>query len=167
MEKIKASLDNFVTQLLAFQQQIIDRDGIPTDKEMAFQVRTVNAMAKLEKMIARDAAAKAREQREQQKLRKLQDVKAELATIPSEPPVTHADYDEYYDFICSSPTISETDTTEFHGRTVNAVWLEYNLFQYMLPAEERRFVYNIDLLNINDYREYREQMFDFVDRTAA
>lgn len=161
MQKIKDLLDNFASQLLAFQQKIIERDGIPTEKELQFQVRTVNAMAKLEKMIARDAAIQARELKEQEKKQKAS------AAFPVKPPVSQEDFEEYSFYICSDPDLDATSSVRFRGNLVNSWWLEYNLFQYMLPVTERRFIHNPGMLKKLDYPAYRQQMREFMDQNAA
>lgn len=160
MEKVKLLLDNLATQLLAYQEKIIENGGVPTEKELQFQVKAINSMAKLEKMIARDEAIKYRERREQQKRSK------PVATIPIPPPVSEADFEKYGFYVCSVADLQAYDTVRFNSKEVNSWWLEYNLFQYMLPQEDRRFIHSPEQMTKINYLAYRQEMRTFIASAA-
>ncbi len=160
MEKVKLLLDNLATQLLAYQEKIIENGGVPTEKELQFQVKAINSMAKLEKMIARDEAIKYRERREQQRRSK------PVATIPLQPPVSQEDFNKYGFYVRSVDELRPNDTVRFNNKEVNSWWLEYNLFQYMLPEEDRRFIHHPAQIAKINYLAYREEMRTFIASAA-
>ncbi len=63
-----------------------------------------------------------------------------LAGSPA-PPISLADYTTHQNVLLQL-NASPTETTELNGRKYNTNWLQYNLYQWCLPPEKRKFHYN-------------------------
>ena len=136
---IEAMLENLFSQILTLQQTILTRDenpGLPTPAEINTQCRLINCIDKLRRYHARllkEAAAG----------NSLAEVASQLTCTPdagTPPPITEQDFIAYRHLIGSFRHVTDTCTVRFRGRYVNTRWLEYNLYQYCLPEDERRFL---------------------------
>lgn len=56
------------------------------------------------------------------------------------PAITQQDYNDYRHLIGNTGKTTGKGTVKFRGRFVNALWLQYNLYQYTLPVTERHFI---------------------------
>lgn len=67
----------------------------------------------------------------------------ETVSQPAKPeaaPITPQDFNDYRHLLHSFGTLADRHTTRFRGRFVNSRWLQYNLLQYCLPPDQRRFM---------------------------
>jgi transposase-like protein len=165
--------ENLCRQLLVFQQQINDREDVPTAQELNTQVRLVNSILKLEKTIGKTQQADAMTEflefvantneqagnllldmyiayadaMEAKKQVRKQPVKTSNQPVThqqpekQEPaPITQQDFNDYRHLLNSFGDLTDRHTTRFRGRFVNSRWLQYNLLQYCLPPDQRRFM---------------------------
>lgn len=84
--------------------------------------------------------------------------------------VTQRDFEQYGHQLGKGIFANLTDkaTIKFNGRYVNARWLEYNLYQYCLPLEQRYFIEDArDVIAYVAASDMREKVKDFFVLKAA
>ena len=64
------------------------------------------------------------------------------ASMPAQEPApfSEQEFKQNKQLIKSLKDVPVSHTTRFRGRFVNSRWLQYNLFQYCLPQQQRRFI---------------------------
>lgn len=144
---MEAIINNLSGQLLALQAEINQRDQpIPTLQEVNTQVKLINAIDKVQRLIDRKNRKDAKEAKESQAGAAKQ---ARLIPLPptdreyisgDPPPVSRDDFDAHQQLLLQNK--GET-MTPYKGNYVNRQWLVYNLFQYCLPVAERRFIASV------------------------
>jgi hypothetical protein len=168
-----AIADNLCAQLIAFQQQIATRTDaaqFPSMQEVNLQTKLITNIIKINKHNATDIVTKAITEflrflkKDDPQLSKLVtekyaqfmglDTPTEETPAPAiptpayitgdAPPFDEAYFHQEKERLDSSQLNLPTSTVSFKGRWVPLKWLEYNLIQYLLPVEERRFHANPD-----------------------
>lgn len=157
----EAIINNFVSQLLAVQAQIMEREQpIPTLQELNLQVKLINAIDKMQRIIDRKARKDAKEAKAAQANATKSLV---LAATPSgdqeyingdPPPISSADFEKYQLLLLEEVAGNNDTMVRFGDGYVNRKWLVYNLFQYCLPVADRLFINNVARFrkNINTSR---------------
>ena len=145
---IEAIMQNICSQLISFQQQIADREenkSIPTAQEINMQCKLINCIDKLR----RYHSGLAKAARAAEPARAEHSIAATTATQAtggetnkSSFDVTEDDFAVYGPLMGDFGHLKEHTTIRFKGGYVTVKWLEYNLYQYCLPPEERRFLFN-------------------------
>lgn len=76
-------------------------------------------------------------------------------------PFSEHDFKQNKHLVKSLKEAPVSHTTRFRGRFVNSRWLQYNLFQYCLPAQQRRFIGDArKLLAEIDHTTLQQQITD-------
>ena len=84
--------------------------------------------------------------------------------------VTQRDFEQYGHQLGKGIFANLTDKTtiRFNGRYVNARWLEYNLYQYCLPLEQRYFIEDArDVIAYVAASDMREKVKDYKAQQTA
>ena len=168
-----AIANNLCAQLIAFQQQIATRTDaaqFPSMQEVNLQTKLITNIIKINKHNATDIVTKAITEflrflkKDDPQLSKLVaekyaqfmglDTPTEETPAPAiptpayitgdAPPFDEAYFHQQKERLDRSELYLPTSTASFKGRWVPLKWLEYNLIQYLLPVEERRFHANPD-----------------------
>lgn len=146
----QAILDNFCRQLLELQHNIATREenpNLPTEKEVNMQVRLINCIDKMSRILARQAKEAAR-QAAQPPAVKEQPQEATpqpVQYIHGDPPPLSLDTLTNYSYMLYHyKSTSPNDKIFVNGEKVNTMWLLYNVFQAHQPNEERRFIADAD-----------------------
>lgn len=79
------------------------------------------------------------------------------AYINGTAPLTLEEFDKYSELVWKLHPVGNSFTS-FRGRDVSSKWLQYNLFQWCLHPEERRFIYHE-----NDYEKHINHLEIFDD----
>ncbi|PQJ11370.1 hypothetical protein CJD36_006100 [Flavipsychrobacter stenotrophus] len=146
-------------QIIAFQQFIEARpvgQQFPTIQEANQQHKLITCLLRLVKQPARPRKEKVQDPSDIAALNSWAKTVNDIFSMPTEsdlpakevapkfntPAITQRDFDQYGHLLGKSSFANLTDKTtiKFNGRYVNAKWLEYNLFQYCLPADNRHFI---------------------------
>jgi hypothetical protein len=150
-------------QIVAFQSAIEARpqgQQFPTPQEANQQHKLITCLLRLVKQPAKPRKEKLHTPADIEALNSWAKVANEIMATPiateSDPPeirthtapkttttaVTQRDFEQYGHQLGKSAFANLTDKTtiKFNGRYVNAKWLQYNLFQYCLPLEQRNFI---------------------------
>ncbi len=173
-------------QILAFQRSIEARaegQRFPTPQETNLQHKLITCLLRLTKQPARPRKENTQEPEVAAALKSWEKVVDEVfsmpttsdyvpsatqpttAAAPQRPAVTQRDFEQYGHLLGKSSFANLTDKTtiKFNGRYVNAKWLEYNLFQYCLPAEDRRFVDDARKVIADiDHKLTQQQIHDYL-----
>ena len=165
---IEAIMQSICNQLISFQQQIADREenkGIPTAQEINMQCKLINCIDKLRRhhsALLKAASAAARD--ENARIAAVTEANAGNDEVIR---VTEDDFIYYRFFLGNFGHPDENTTIRFKGGYVSIKWLEYNLYQYCLPPEERRFIYHTRQAGEIDYRDLRQKIRDYNDRQES
>ena len=172
------SAENLCRQLLAFQQAIMTREenkGVPTLQELTMQGRIINYLDKLRRFNGRRGVAKkdntplpqpvktGKEPENKTAAASAMPVVVEKAKVP--PPVSFEEFEQYKNIIGNNRFSHILDRLDLGSRTVNLRCFEYNLFQYMLPVEERRFIDNEVTFRVTiDHTEMQDKIRQHLDQ---
>lgn len=146
-------------QIIAFQQSIEARPAglqFPTMQEANQQHKLITCLLRLVKQPARPRKEKVQDPSDIAALNSWATTVNDIFSMPTEsdlpmkdvppkiapPAITARDFEQYGHLLGKSSFANLTDKTtiKFNGRYVNAKWLEYNLYQYCLPADQRHFI---------------------------
>ena len=146
-------------QIIAFQQSIEARpvgQQFPTIQEANQQHKLITCLLRLVKQPTRPRKEKVQDPEDVAALNSWAKTVNDIFSMPTEsdlpmkdvapkicpPAITQRDFEQYGHLLGKSSFANLTDKTaiKFNGRYVNAKWLEYNLFQYCLPADQRHFI---------------------------
>jgi hypothetical protein len=131
------AMNNLCQQLVNVQQHIATREenpNLPTVKEIAMQVRMINAIDKLQKMVTRVQKEQAKEAA-QPPARKYSDP----------PPFRPATFERYTYLLNEHNTARRDDLVPIEGKDKNLRWMIYNIFQHYLPEEERMYIEDVEV----------------------
>ncbi len=188
---ITAIAQKLSNQILAFQSAIEARpDGqqYPTPQEANQQHKLITCLLRLIKQPVRsrkehhhqpeDVAALASWAKAAEKIMTApegtesdslqttrQQVQKNTSTV-----VTQRDFEQYGHQLGKGIFANLTDKTtiRFNGRYVNARWLEYNLYQYCLPLEQRYFIEDArDVIAYVAASDMREKVKDYKAQQTA
>ena len=161
---IETIIENICGQLIAFQHTIATKPedtGIPTLAEINMQCRLINCIDKLRRYHAKLVKAAVTDDEQENLMMEMPSVpplinnthiadteELEIDTkndmnfgISNQYiPFSERDFIDYRHLMGTFGKVTDTCTVKFRGRYVNAKWLEYNLFQYTRPFQDRRFI---------------------------
>ena len=178
-------------QILAFQRSIEARaegQRFPTPQETNQQHKLITCLLRLTKQPARPRQERTQDPEVVSALQSWGKVVDEVFSMPTSsdyiptatqptptsapqrPVVTQRDFEQYGHLLGKSSFANLTDKTtiKFNGRYVNAKWLEYNLFQFCLPAEDRRFIDDARKVIADiDHKLTQQLIHDYLSNVAA
>ena len=156
---ITAIAEKLANQILAFQSFIAARpegQQFPTLQEANQQHKLITCLLRLTKQPAKGSNKKLTEPEDLQALNTWSKAVAEMLADDGAPGatthepqskrastvVTQRDFEQYGHQLGKNTfaNLTEKTTIRFNGRYVNAMWLQYNLSQYLLPIEQRHFI---------------------------
>ena len=180
---------NLCNQLIAFQDAIATRTenpGVPNQHEITLQCKLINCLDKLRRFHGRTTKAKKEKTTNEASTQEFGNeteigivsdnaIPSHFSHIPSHSstlaPVSQQDFTDYKHLLGHFGKLTNTSQIRFRGRYVNAQWLEYNLFQYCLPAPDRRFIHDTQtLLTTINHQTTQERIAEYlktVGRVAA
>ncbi len=147
------AINSLGRQLSNIQTQLTTRaedPDLPSAKDVATQVRLIQAIDKLQKMVAR------------MKKEEEQEAAKPVPQRYSDPaPYGAATMERYMYLLKEHNAARRDDVVVVEGKEQNRRWMIYNIFQYLLPEEERMYIEDLQ-----DFRN-RVHMGELSHKIAA
>ncbi len=158
--------ENFCRQIIAIQRNILTRpqgQDTPTPEETMMMVKLVNCLDKIRRFSGRTPSRKTKKETTISET-PLTVVppntdKQPVVAAQETAPVSQQDFEDYNYILGNIGFIEDATTVKFRDTQVNAKWLQYNLFQYCLPAASRQFIHDAnDVLEYVDYEVLKQNI---------